>query len=189
MTNESSRDVDPFDTLMNLEEEYYARGYQQGVSDGLRAGRNEGRMFGLERGFEKFLEMGRLSGQAAVLSVRFNASAATGRGFEQRTAGGGGARLEKHVQRLTDLTDSRTLSTENSEDAVAEFEERLRDAKARAMLISKNTGEGDPQPNGTRREATTTDPLGAAASVTKTREMEDFVGVPTSKKPTSEPKP
>jgi hypothetical protein len=61
---------DPFDALLNLEEQYYAEGYAAGVSDGERAGLSEGRWFGLQKGFEKGLEMGRVFGRAQVWGAR-----------------------------------------------------------------------------------------------------------------------
>lgn len=53
---------DILSSLLNLEDKYHAEGYAAGVSDGSRAGRIEGRTFGLEKGFEKFTELGRLGG-------------------------------------------------------------------------------------------------------------------------------
>lgn len=61
---------DPFDALLNLEDEYYAEGYAAGVADGERAGLIEGRLFGLQKGFEKGLEMGRVFGRAQVWGAR-----------------------------------------------------------------------------------------------------------------------
>lgn len=74
MTNPPSSEAegadDPFDALLNLEEQYYSEGYQLGVADGERAGLIEGRWFGLQKGFEKGVEMGRIFGRAQVLGAR-----------------------------------------------------------------------------------------------------------------------
>src|SRR5690242_14397423 len=61
---------DPFEDLLNLEEQFYQDGYKQGQEDGIRAGRIEGRGLGLEKGFQKFFESGRLYGRAIVWANR-----------------------------------------------------------------------------------------------------------------------
>ena len=63
-------DEDPFDNLLGLEDEYYNEGYRLGEADGQRAGHIEGRLFGLEKGFEKYLEMGKLHGRSIVWGSR-----------------------------------------------------------------------------------------------------------------------
>ena len=152
---QASAEHDPFDSVLNLEAQYYTEGYNLGVSDGSKAGRIEGRIFGLEKGFEKFAEMGRLVGRAAVWSSRLsNGDADLERGGEREPAKGkvegitvprmsGSEKLRKHVQRLSDLADPETLPTENSEDAVSEYDDRLKDARAKATLISKLVGEDE----------------------------------------------
>jgi hypothetical protein len=134
---------DPLDSLLSLEDQYHTEGYNLGLIDGARAGRIEGRTFGLEKGYEKFLELGRLGGRAAVWSARLSPSSvsvSSGRDVQipQLEAS---ERRRKNVRRLCDLTDASTLSTENSEDAVGEFESRLKDARAKATLISRAVGE------------------------------------------------
>src|SRR5271156_4071878 len=56
---------DPFDDLLSLEDRFYNEGFQLGTTDGVKAGRIEGRVFGLEKGFEKYVEMGILSNNHA----------------------------------------------------------------------------------------------------------------------------
>ena len=176
--------VDVFDGLLNLEEQYYTEGYNLGVFDGSRSGRIEGRIFGLEKGFEKYLEMGRLSGKAAVWDARLissDAGSPSGRTFggeEDLIALHGSERLRKHVQRLQETTDAETLPTENSEEAVADFDERLKDAKAKATLISKAIERDESRTNTDRvTKVAQTDGPGRA-----TTEMEDFVGLPAAMK-------
>ena len=60
----------PLDSLLSLEDEYYNEGFALGISDGQRAGCIEGRLFGLEKGFEKYLEMGTLHGRSIVWGSR-----------------------------------------------------------------------------------------------------------------------
>ena len=66
----STTEVDPFDSVLTLEDKFYNEGYDLGVSDGSRAGLIEGRFFGLERGFEKYASMGKLHGRAVIWTGR-----------------------------------------------------------------------------------------------------------------------
>src|SRR5690606_15367847 len=51
------------------------------------------------------------------------------------------ARLEKHITSLLSLVDPLTLEMENTEEALEEFEERLKKAKAKVRIIEKLVGE------------------------------------------------
>jgi hypothetical protein len=46
------------------------------------------------------------------------------------------ARLRKHIENLSAATDSNSLSSTNSDEAVAEFDERLTKAMAKAKVIT-----------------------------------------------------
>jgi hypothetical protein len=136
---------DDFDSLFNLEEEYYTEGYNLGVADGSRAGRIEGRLFGLEKGFEKFAAMGALAGRNAVWEARIpdQNSAATAEQSEFKLPKlSGGARLQKHLQTLFALTEAESLSTENNEDSVSDFDDRLKRAEGKVKVIEKLVSEG-----------------------------------------------
>lgn len=52
-------------------------------------------------------------------------------------------RLEKHIQTLFALVEPETFSTENTEEAVADFDDRLKRAGAKAKVIERIVGEGD----------------------------------------------
>ena len=68
---------DIFDSILNLEDEFYQEGYELGARDGEKAGRIEGRLFGIRKGFEKMLVMGKLRGQALVWRARHELSRAS----------------------------------------------------------------------------------------------------------------
>ncbi|KAK0347265.1 hypothetical protein LTR02_002433 [Friedmanniomyces endolithicus] len=202
-TEPNNEQDDPFATLLNLEDTYYTEGYDLGVTDGSRAGRIEGRLFGLEKGFAKFAEMGRLNGRARVWEARLPSAhtpngmglregdigASTSSPSSQSTTGtisplSGSDRLRKHIDRLSELTDSESLETKNTEDAVDECEERLAGARSKFTLIAKIVGEDDMRPSGggegaseieIRRSGGT--PKGKAGGK---GEMEDFAGLPTA---------
>lgn len=170
MAAQQSNDPDPFDSLLNLEDQYHAEGHALGVADGTRSGRIEGRTFGLEKGFEKFVEMGKLGGRGAVWSARLPGGKDSSE--LEVPALSGSERLRKHIEKLNNLTDAETLPTQNDEQSVNDFDDLLRDAKAKATLIAKVVGE-----DGSRHNASETG-TGSAGQSKKagTGEMEDFTG-------------
>lgn len=149
---------DPFDDLLNLEEEFYSEGYEQGMADGDRAGRIEGRAFGIEKGFEKFIEAGRLHGKSIVWANRLpqtrqqqpaaaagavpSATSPPSEGQQTLPAlSSGGARLEKNIVTLHALVEPDTLSTDNTDDAVNDFDDRVKRAQGKARVIERHVGE------------------------------------------------
>jgi hypothetical protein len=156
---------DMFEDLLNLEDTYYQDGYRLGVEDGTRAGRIEGRTFGLEKGFEKFFGMGRLQGKAQVWEARLPGTQDdTSRSLEGQAATisiptttleekpsasqhvtvtplATNVRLAKHIHTLAALTELASLSTANTEDAVSDFDDRLKRALAKSKVIETITGE------------------------------------------------
>ena len=157
---------DPLDDLLNLEENYYREGYDLGQADGAHAGLVEGKLFGVEKGFEKAMSIGRLSGRADVWLRRvrpsktssvqaahvsgpsnpgiFNQQAQPGPSTDLAKAMSvqdlpplpANARLGKHIENLLATTDSAYFSSTNSDEAVAEFDERLAKAMAKAKVIT-----------------------------------------------------
>ena len=159
---------DPFDDLLSLEDKFYKEGYDLGVSDGERAGRVEGRLFGLEKGFEKYAVMGKLHGRAIIWAGRLpeiksqvdaeskggakkSATTNTEQGGQEEPPSKAPAckahilpanpRLESHIRTLYALTEPGSLSTENSEDSVSDFDGRLKRAEGKIKIIEKLTGE------------------------------------------------
>jgi hypothetical protein len=174
---ESSGDI--FDSILDLEEQFYAEGYKLGVADGARTGRIEGRVFGLEKGFEKFLEAGRLHGRAII--------------WQDQCRDNGNDRLKKHVERMVSLVDPEEYVTVNTEEAVNDVDERIRDAKGKERIIKRILGEADEaSPASTSNNPQQSNPTlrvkrnGPAArngqqgeKRAPTGEMEDFAGLPS----------
>lgn len=141
---------DIFDDLLGLEDSFYSEGHELGVADGARAGHIEGKVFGMETGFEKFIEMGRQHGRALVWSRR-TASGSTlvsGPNIAEPASPvpfllglTSNARLEKNIRSLITLTDPSTLSCANAEEAVADFDDRLKKAFVKTKMIKKSLGE------------------------------------------------
>ncbi|KAI4120535.1 MAG: hypothetical protein LQ338_006946 [Usnochroma carphineum] len=178
---------DPLDELFELENKFYKEGYDLGVQDGTCAGQIEGRLFGLEKGFKKYAAMGRLHGRSVIWSGRLqtpsssSSQASPGQNdmhhdrdpshernivAEESTSDHLASlpqiphnlRLEKHARTLYALTEPASLSTENTEDAVSDFDDRLKRAEGKVKIIEKLVGEdplsdsqsivaGSPEPN------------------------------------------
>lgn len=136
---------DPFDSLLTIEDSLYTTAFAQGASDGARAGRIEGRVFGLEKGFEKFAALGELHGRSVVWGARLPSLVQQPGNVEPSTKTlpnlAQNTRLRNHVTMLHSLTDPLTFSTDNTEDAVADFDDRLKRAGAKAKVIERSIGE------------------------------------------------
>jgi len=151
---------DPFEDVLNLEEQFYQNGYKQGQEDGIKAGMIEGRSLGLERGFQKFTESGRLYGRAIVWANRLPPKLKNDRvshtardGLDELTVQQSpvteesqqeelpflprNTRLEKHITTLYALVESESLSTENTDEAVNDFDDRLKRAEGKAKIIER----------------------------------------------------
>lgn len=150
-----AKEEDPFDSLLGLEDEFYHEGFQVGREDGKRAGLIDGRLYGLENGFGKYVTMGRLYGRARVWAGRMSSSDRTAEQVEGPLDGGTAKRndeitarlrnprLSAHVRTLYALTEPSSLATKNSEDAVADFDDRLKRAEGKFKVIQKLTSEGN----------------------------------------------
>lgn len=186
--SQQQQQEDPFDTLLSLESQYHAEGRALGISEGSLSGRIEGRVFGLEKSFEKFIELGKLGGRAAVWNARLPENATVTStpaslevGKEEPEAGklgvlpgSGSERLVRHVKRMAELTDADDVSRENSEEGVQDFDDRLREARAKAVLVERLVGEGKEGGSG----AAAVKRAGVKSNAVKSDEMEDFGGLP-----------
>ncbi|KAK5628690.1 hypothetical protein RRF57_004405 [Xylaria bambusicola] len=161
---------DPFDDLLNLEEKYYRDGYEEGLKDGVEAGRIEGYSLGLRKGFEKFAEAGRLQSKAIIWANRIpkyqqrrqhrqdNTSEqqaltedAKNKGEESEISESGtrqlppvhtNPRLEKNIEMLYGLVEPGTLSTNNDDESVNDFDSRVKGAHGKQRIIERVVGEG-----------------------------------------------
>lgn len=139
---------DPFDNVLNLEDGFYQQGYCQGLEDGEQAGRIEGRQFGMSNGFDKFLESGRLAGKATVWASRLpdqrkqkqerdgQQTAPT----KQLASLPNNARLDKNVKMIYALVEPETLSTQNTDEAVQDFDDRVKRAQGKMKVVERMVG-------------------------------------------------
>ncbi|KAF2127223.1 hypothetical protein P153DRAFT_368543 [Dothidotthia symphoricarpi CBS 119687] len=146
---------DPFDSLLTLEDTLYTTAYTAGTNAGALAGRIEGRVFGLENGFEKFAALGALHGRGVIWAARIPSLSSTSTSTQTQTQTQANhppetplfpqlppsARLTSNTTLLHSLTDPLTFSTANTEGAVADFDDRLKRAGAKAKVIERIVGE------------------------------------------------
>lgn len=152
------------DSLLDLEEQFYKEGFDLGAADGTEAGYTEGSVFAVEKGFEKFVEMGRLYGKALVWAQRLAESRPTE--ISEKPLGQSvtatdtialdpstcanmpslpphSARLARNLQTLLELVDPASLDMSNTEEAVNDVDERLKGAAVKAKLIQRALGESE----------------------------------------------
>ncbi len=151
---------DPFDDLLDLENDYYQEGYDAGVADSTYAGMLEGKVFGIEKGYEKALELGKLHGRALI----WQAPSQPGKIGESTSASGDSqslardssrlgdiirnrvqplesGRLQRHIEGLYTASANSIIAKDNSDQSVTEFDDRIAKAKAKAKVIANITGE------------------------------------------------
>ena len=157
--NDETVAEDLFDDVINMEDKFYREGYEAGQLDGRKQIRLEGRAFGIEKGFEKYLEMGKLHGRTTIWSGRLanlhvrsdiqqnEAVPAQGAKYAFSSQHGvrllSGARLANHVKTAYALTEAESLSVDNSEKAVAEFDDRLKRAEGKVKIVERMSGESN----------------------------------------------
>lgn len=150
---------DPFDDVLNLEDQFYEEGYQEGVADGTQAGRIEGRSVGLGKGFDKFFESGRLYGKALVWANRLPESHSSTNEPANETSKStkdsetppttscklpplpSNPRLEKNITSILALVEPDTLSTANTDEAVSDFDDRVKQAQGKVKIVDRTVGE------------------------------------------------
>jgi hypothetical protein len=153
---------DLWDDVLDIEDQFYQEGFDAGAADGTHAGLVEGKIFGIEKGYDKALELGRLHGRALVWSYRLrqgqnaasDASTTTGtpvavaqedkdlsHAFSAMPALPKSARLEKNVESLLSLTNSKHVPTANDDESVERVEDLIMKATNKAKIISNTVGE------------------------------------------------
>ena len=156
--------TDPFDELLELENDFYKEGFEAGVADSAYAGLVEGKLFGIEKGYEKALELGKARGRSLVWQQRLTNSSSTSTNAESgstvidvsskevdKTAMlsdmskldplPSNSRLQKHVAFLMTVTDPVSIPKDNSDESVSAVDERITKIRARIKLMSNSVGE------------------------------------------------
>lgn len=153
------------DSLLDLEEQFYNEGHNLGVADGAHAGYTEGSVFAVEKGFEKFVDLGRLYGKSLVWAQRLADSKSKSPETSEQPLSTSvtmdalsldpsiskemprlpphSARLARNLQTLMELVDPASLDMSNTEEAVNDVDERLKGAAVKAKLIQRAMGESE----------------------------------------------
>ncbi|KAJ6257219.1 hypothetical protein Dda_8106 [Drechslerella dactyloides] len=129
-------DVDIFDAVLNLEEDFYAVGYREGLNAGRTAGRLEGRALGIEKGFEKYLALGLIRGRTKIWHARTSAGESTN---QDATFAISNPRHVKHISALRTLSANPPIR--NEEDDVEEVDDRIRRGKAKVKILENTLKE------------------------------------------------
>lgn len=148
-----------FDEVLGLEEQFYDDGFKQGLEDGIKAGRIEGRTFGLEQGFEKFVQSSKIYGRSLVWANRLpscqNQTSENKSTSKRLPDLPENPRLIKHLNVLHALSESASLSTENNEEAVSDFDDRLKRAQAKLRIVERMVGESRGDADGAGKDVQT----------------------------------
>jgi hypothetical protein len=119
---------------------FYNEGYVSGCADGERAGRAEGRIFGMEKGFEKFVDLGLLQGRCSVWKARLGSiSGESGKGGVPKEAAITSTRNRNNIEALSLLLTNPPFK--NDEISVEEVEEMLKMGRAKAKVLERNLGD------------------------------------------------
>ncbi|RMZ81776.1 hypothetical protein DV738_g1967, partial [Chaetothyriales sp. CBS 135597] len=107
--------IDPFDELLQLEDDFYKEGYEAGVADSAYAG---------------LVEEIAPTPAGQDLSV-----------IQTMPKLPNSARLRKNINSLLALTDPASLPRDNSDDSVSDLDGRIIKARAKAKMIATMIGE------------------------------------------------
>ena len=132
---------------------FYEDGFAEGRRDGVAGGKAEGRSMGLKTGFDKFVEAGKIAGRATVWAKQqalheeqqspasLQASSPKALDMPGLEPLPGGARLARNIELVYALVEPATLSTENKDEAVDDFDDRLKRAQGKMTVILRGLGE------------------------------------------------
>ncbi|KAL4905698.1 hypothetical protein BDW74DRAFT_151827 [Aspergillus multicolor] len=162
-------DSNLLESLLDLEEDFYKEGFNLGTADGAETGYTEGSVFAVEKGFEKFIELGKLYGKALVWAQRLadmeQHTNETSPNLEspvelQRDESSvmpsvcaemahfpHSSRLARNLDTLLELVDPASLPMRNTEEAVSDVDERLKGALTKAKLVQRAFGEREDVPD------------------------------------------
>mmetsp|Transcript_2392 Transcript_2392/g.2662 ORF Transcript_2392/g.2662 Transcript_2392/m.2662 type:complete len:184 (-) Transcript_2392:25-576(-) len=112
------------DTLLNLEEEYYRQGYQEGQDFSTKQQYNEGKEYGYQTGFQRFLVIGYIQGLLNHWKEN----------IEQYEKGVENKSLRNHISQLNELVQN--IPTTNGIDEVKEFEKRITKSRNKLRVIA-----------------------------------------------------
>lgn len=121
------------DEVLNLEQQQYQIGYQEGVEQSAKEQYLEGKQFGYQTGFQRFLIVGYIHG--LIEKWEDNMSEYGGDGVEKKKL----EAIQGHLQQLKSYVDISNgddgLLLNNDEKSVAQFEVQLKKARNKLRVI------------------------------------------------------
>ncbi|ODQ51263.1 DUF1715-domain-containing protein [Saitoella complicata NRRL Y-17804] len=131
MTNQPVDEL--FDPLLSLEESFYKEGYEQGYNDGLIQGEIEGRRFGLENAYQRFRDVGIISGRCLLWRAILSSPSSSSLNSDAVPA-----KAERQLAKLESLLAQ--VPMENSEGD--DFDTLWLKIKNKVKVVSALVGEG-----------------------------------------------
>ncbi|KAM9932929.1 hypothetical protein OXX80_007436 [Metschnikowia pulcherrima] len=111
------------DAALDLEEEFYEKGFKEGHEHSAKEQFLEGKMYGLQTGFQRFLVVGYLQSLLEIWTCENTPS------------------LQTHLEQLRKILGEISLS--NDDEAVAKYEKAITSARNKARVIAAITKTGD----------------------------------------------
>ena len=126
------------DEVLNLEQQQYQIGYQEGVEQSAKEQYLEGKQFGYQTGFQRFLIVGYIHGlieewESQSYMGRYSGDGGDGDGAEKKKL----EVMQGHLQQLKSYVDISNdgLLLNNDEKSVARFEVQLKKARNKLRVI------------------------------------------------------
>ncbi|CUM68521.1 uncharacterized protein PRCAT00006247001 [Priceomyces carsonii] len=111
--------------VLNLEEQSYQKGFEEGIAKGAQERYIEGKEYGLQTGFQRFLIVGYLKGLAEYWEDNISS-------YDQKS-------LPSHISQLKELLNG--VPTSNEEEDVADYDNKVKKARNKARLIANMVGD------------------------------------------------
>jgi hypothetical protein len=112
------------DKILNLEEEYYRQGYEEGQDFSTKQQYNEGKEYGYQTGFQRFLIIGYIEGLVKYWQTNIEKYE---KGIENKS-------LRNHISQLSELVQN--PPTTNGMEEVKEFEKRITKGRNKLRVIA-----------------------------------------------------
>lgn len=111
---------DPFDSVLDFEDDCYKKGYQEGYEAGHKQGHLEGRELGIQTGFQRYRSLGVIQGRKEVWQGKVD-----------------NPKIETQIRQLDQLT---AIESFQNDPAIADrITLQIKKAKTKLRLLAANT--------------------------------------------------
>ena len=126
-----------FDSLLNLEEDFYRQSYDDAFQIGQDHSTRDGKQFGIQTGFQRFILIGALKTTTERIIAEKKSIKATD-----------DIKLEKHLKTLNDILEvinsfysGTTVKTTNTVDDVNDYERKIKTIRSKLKTLYAQLGE------------------------------------------------